>query len=47
MLSISSPYFVHRYDPILTLASGPNRKFKFKELYTQYDKQIMLWFLCM
>ena len=37
--SLPTPYFVHRYDPILTLASGLKRKFKFKELYTQYEKK--------
>ena len=47
MLSISSMWHIVRVGryPLrilctdMTLASGPNRKFKFKELYTQYDKK--------
>ena len=45
MLSISSMWHIVGHYPLrisctdMTLASGPNRKFKFKELYTQYDKK--------
>ena len=45
MLSISSMWHIVGGYPLrisctdMILASGPNRKFKFKELYTQYDNK--------